>query len=105
MAKNVSIGNSRTKSVIVCTLFQLYIFAKMAAIPFIGHLSEGFIIFRETAHNIHTILQLSEYRLYIVTPLIAVLEDNSEDTTDVTTNVTTDVTTEVDTDVNTEINT
>ena len=74
----------------------------MAAIPFIGHLSEGFIIFRGTAHNIHIILQLSEYRLYIVTPLIAVLEDNREDTTDVTRDVTRDVTTEVTTELNTE---
>ena len=67
----------------------------MAAIPFIGHLSEGFIIFRGSAHNIHIILQLSEYRLYIVTPLMAaVLEDNRKYTTDVTTDVITKVNTE-----------
>ena len=46
----------------------------------------------------HIILQLNEYRLYIVTPLVAaVLEDNREDTTDITMDITMEVTTEVTT--------
>ena len=43
----------------------------------------------------HIILQLNEYRLYIMTPLVAaVLEENREDTIDVTSEVTTKVNTE-----------
>ena len=67
----------------------------MPRIPFIANLSEGFTIYRGSAHNMHIIIQLNQHTLYIVTPLVAaVLEDNREDNREDTTEVTTEVNTE-----------
>ena len=61
----------------------------MLGIPFIPNLSEGFTIYRGSAHNMHIIILHHEHCLYIVTPLVAAVlegnrEDNREDTSEVT---------------------